>query len=121
MFVLHKPCQPSLMLSGKAGAYLIVEQLKCTFTWVGSCGLSYKLWSRVERPARDKHSSLLRKFSIMATKCKRNFSINIYFFVTNKITQKARVLHYTRLEKLAKDDNSNLLDPFQSNKESEVL
>jgi hypothetical protein len=24
------------MLVGKAGAYLIVEQLKCTFTWVGS-------------------------------------------------------------------------------------
>jgi hypothetical protein len=36
MFVLHKPFQPSLMLVGKAGAYLIVEQLKCTFKWVGS-------------------------------------------------------------------------------------
>ncbi len=31
MFVLHKPFQPSLMLVGKAGAWLIVEQLKCTF------------------------------------------------------------------------------------------
>ncbi len=36
MFVLHKLFQPSLKLRRKAGAYFIVEQLKCTFTWVGS-------------------------------------------------------------------------------------
>ncbi len=35
IFVRHKPFLPSLMFVGKAGAYLIVEQLKCTFTWVG--------------------------------------------------------------------------------------
>jgi hypothetical protein len=33
---LQKFFQPSLMLVGKAGAYLRVEQLKRTFTWVGS-------------------------------------------------------------------------------------
>jgi hypothetical protein len=36
VFVLHKPFQPRLMLVGKAGAYLIVEQLKCNFIWLGS-------------------------------------------------------------------------------------
>jgi len=36
VFVPGKHFQPILMFVGKAGAYLIVEQLKCTFTWVGS-------------------------------------------------------------------------------------
>ncbi len=48
------------MFVGKVGAYLLVEQLEYTFTWVG--GLSYNHWTRMERPARDKHSCLLRKF-----------------------------------------------------------
>jgi hypothetical protein len=33
VFVLDKPFQPSLMFVGKAGAYLRVEQLKCTSLW----------------------------------------------------------------------------------------
>ncbi len=81
MFFPHKPFRPSLMLLGKAVAYLIVEQLKCTFIWVGS-------WPFLQ--------TLVHQHS----------------FLTYEITKKARVLHYTRLERLAKDDNSNLLDPF---------
>ncbi len=47
------------MFVGKYGAYLIVEQL------IGQAlGFSYKHWirTRMERPARDKRSRLLRKF-----------------------------------------------------------
>ncbi len=51
------------MFVGKAGAYLIVEQLKCAFTWVGSWPFLQTLdKDGKERPARDKHSSLLRIF-----------------------------------------------------------
>ncbi len=48
---------------GKAGAYLRVEQLKCCS--VGYVpGLPYKHWTKLERPAMDKHYSLLQKFVI---------------------------------------------------------
>ena len=57
MFVIYKPFEPSLMFVGKYRAYLIVEQLKCALT-----GFSCKHWTRMERPARDKRSRLLRKF-----------------------------------------------------------
>jgi hypothetical protein len=49
------------MFVAKAGAYHREEQLKCTALGLAP-GLSYKQWTRLERPARDKHFSLLRKF-----------------------------------------------------------
>ncbi len=60
MFVLDKPFQSGLMSVGKAEAYPRVEQLKCTSLGLAP-GLSYKHWTWLERPARDKHSSLLQK------------------------------------------------------------
>jgi hypothetical protein len=81
------------MYLGKAGACPTGEQLKCTSPGLAP-GLSYKHWTRLERPdrdkqylidwkglsgtntlsyrlarpARDKHSSLLEKFAIYGLK-----------------------------------------------------
>jgi hypothetical protein len=46
---------------------------------------------------------------------------SLFFFITCKWAQSARVLHYTRLEKLARDKHSSLVDPFVSNEENKVL
>ncbi len=46
------------------------------------------------------------------------YSQHFVFFVTNHWTQKARVLHYTSLERLARDKHSNLLNPFISYEEN---
>jgi hypothetical protein len=43
------------------------------------------------------------------------------FFVTYKWTQKVRVLHYTRLERLVRDTRSSVLDPFVTYKENVIL
>jgi hypothetical protein len=49
------------MLVGKARVYLRVEQLKCASLGKAP-GLTCKHWTRLDRSAREKHSSLLRKF-----------------------------------------------------------
>ncbi len=67
MFVLDKPFLPRLTFVRKAGAYLRKEQLICTSLGQAP-GLSYNHWTILERPDRDKHSSLLQKFVITALK-----------------------------------------------------
>jgi hypothetical protein len=56
MLVAGKPVQSSLVFVGKAWSG---APERC-FTWVGS-GLTRKYWTRLERLAKDKHSSLLQK------------------------------------------------------------
>jgi hypothetical protein len=48
------------------------------------------------------------------------YSQHSIFCVTYKWVQKARVLHYPRVERLARDENPSLLGPFISYKENEV-
>ncbi len=60
MFVPGKPFQPSLMFAGKARAYPIEAHFRC-YTVGQVPGLSHKHPTRLERLARDKHSSLLQK------------------------------------------------------------
>jgi hypothetical protein len=47
------------------------------------------------------------------------YSHTFIFFPTFKWTQKARVLHNTKLEFLSRDKHSNLLGPFVCDKENE--
>jgi hypothetical protein len=49
------------------------------------------------------------------------YSQRYIFLATYKLAQKARVLHKTRLERLADDKNTNLLVQFVSYEEKEVL
>ncbi len=49
------------------------------------------------------------------------YSNNFIFFVTQEYFQQARVLDYTRTEKLAGDKHSNLLGTFLSYRENKVL
>ncbi len=52
--------QPSLMFAGKAGAYTSEVPFRCsTLGWAP--GFTHKHQTRLERLAKDKHSSLLRK------------------------------------------------------------
>jgi hypothetical protein len=63
---------------------------------------------------------LRRKWSVVNTAPGIVFT-TLIFFVTYHWTQQARVLHYTRLERLARDKHSSLLGPFVSYEENEVL
>jgi hypothetical protein len=66
-FVPGKPFQPSLMFAGKVGAYPSEAPLSCsTLGWAP--GLTHKHQTRLERFARDKRSSLLRKSVINGQK-----------------------------------------------------
>jgi len=49
------------------------------------------------------------------------YSQHIIFFINNHCTQKARVLHNTRLERLARDKHFSLFYPFVSYEENEAL
>jgi hypothetical protein len=49
------------------------------------------------------------------------YSQHLIFFVTYECAKKARVLHYTRLQRLATDKHSNLSVPFVSYDENKVL
>ncbi len=60
VFVPGKLLQPSLMFPGKTRDLPQSRATERCFTWVGS-GLTQKHYTRLERLARDKHSSLLRK------------------------------------------------------------
>ncbi len=49
------------------------------------------------------------------------YSQHFIFFITCHWTKLARVLHYTRLERLAWDKHSSLLGPLVSYEENEAL
>jgi hypothetical protein len=49
------------------------------------------------------------------------YSQHFTILVTYKWVQFAKVLHYNRMEKLARDKHSSLLGPFVSYKEVKVL
>jgi hypothetical protein len=49
------------------------------------------------------------------------YSQRIILFVTNKWAQIAKVLHYTRLERLARGKQFNLLDSFVSYEKNEMV
>ncbi len=83
-------------------------------------------YTRLERLARGNHSNLLDPF----VSCENNSVVNmtsgtisttLLFFATYEWAQKVRVLHYTVLERLARDNHSSLLDPFVICKENKVL
>ncbi len=61
MFVPGKLFQSTLTFVGKAGAYPRVEHLKGASLRLAP-DLSHKHLTRLEKLARDKHSSLIRKF-----------------------------------------------------------
>jgi hypothetical protein len=54
---------------------------------------------------RDKHSSTSRKASVVNTV--PMYSHHLIFFVTYELAQKARLLHNTKLERLASDKPGN--------------
>ncbi len=82
---------------------------------------------RLEMFASYKHSSLLGPFlsyvenEVLWKWLPQPYSQNFIFFVSYKYFQKARVLDYTHPEKLASDKQSNILGPFASYEENEVL
>ncbi len=45
----------------------------------------------------------------------------LHFFIAHKWAQQAKVLHYTKPERLAKEKHSSLFDPFLSYEEYEEL
>ncbi len=47
------------------------------------------------------------------------YSKHFIFFMTHERAQYARVLHYSRLERLARDEHSSLLCSFTSYKEND--
>ncbi len=61
MFVPGKLFQLSVMIVGKAGAYLAEALFRCS-TLGYAPGLTHKHYTRLERLNRNKHSSLLRTF-----------------------------------------------------------
>jgi hypothetical protein len=60
MFVPGKPFQPSVMFVSKTGSYPSEVPFKCSTLGLAP-GLTHKHYTRLEKLARDKHSSLLRK------------------------------------------------------------
>jgi hypothetical protein len=60
VFDLGKPFQFSLIFAVKAGAYPSEAPLQVLLSTVAP-GLTHKHWARLERLAKDKHSSLLQK------------------------------------------------------------
>jgi hypothetical protein len=67
----------------------------------------------VERLARYKHSNLQRKWSVVNVDL-GEYLQNFIFFVSYKWAQSARVLYYSRFEKLARYKHSSLMGPFTS-------
>ncbi len=85
------------------------------------------LYTRLKKLAKDKHSSILRPFMsyeeniVLWIWLDGLYSQQFIFFITFKWAQKARVLHYTRLERLVKEKCSTLLKQFIIYKENKVL
>ncbi len=61
MFVPGRSFQPSLMFVSKTGDYQSEAPLRHSTQGL-ALGLSHKHSARLETPAKDKHSSLLRSF-----------------------------------------------------------
>jgi hypothetical protein len=92
----------------KAGAYPRVEQLN--FTSLGyASGLSYKHWIRLEKPALDKHSSLLqkyvnfadKKFSIITLPClteKKRFYTIDFLVVASTHSKAVEMMSYLEVD-----------------------
>ncbi len=55
------------------------------------------------------------------TQPQRSYSQHVFFFVTYKWPQEARVLQYTSLEMRAMDKHYSLLDPFVSYENDDLL
>ncbi len=71
MFVFGKPLQPSLMFAGKARAYGSEASFRCS-TLGQPPGLTHQHYTKLERLAKDKHSSLLQKYVYYG--CKKFYS-----------------------------------------------
>jgi hypothetical protein len=67
VFVPGKPFQPSQVIADKAGAYPSGASFRGSILGLAP-GLSYKHQTSLERLARGKHSSLLRKFVTYVSK-----------------------------------------------------
>jgi hypothetical protein len=85
---LEKPFQPSLMFACYTGAHLWESPFRCS-TLGQAPYLTRKHLTRLERPARDKHASLLRK--LINYRHKKFFDIGCwslystaFFFVTDE-------------------------------------
>ncbi len=96
-----------------------------THKWAQKARLLH--YTRPERLAMDKHSSLFSPFvrydknEYLWILLLRLYYQHFIFSVTYKWAQKARVLHNTKPERLAKDNHSNLFSPFVSYDENELL
>jgi hypothetical protein len=64
--------------------------------------------------------TVLRTFVRILLRMFWEYSQHFIFIVTYEWAQWVRVLHYTRLKRLAKDKLSSLLDPFVSYKENKL-
>ncbi len=95
-----------------------------SYKWAKESRCLHNTW--LERVARDKHSNLLGQFAshkeieVLWIWPLGPYSQDI-FFVTYKWAKESRMVHYTRLERLAKNKCSNLLGQYVSYKEIEVL
>jgi len=78
VFVPGNPLQLSLIFVGKARAYLSVAPLRCSTLWKAP-GLIHKHFTMLERLARDKHASLLRKSVNYGSKSCIELSQGVYF------------------------------------------
>jgi hypothetical protein len=91
-----------------------------TYKWTQHAGVLH--YARMEKFARDKHSSLLDPFEghkekeVLWIQFHVSYLQHFIFFITYEWTQHAEVLHYTRLRKLARDIDYSFLDPFVSHK-----
>jgi len=86
VFVPGKPFQPSLMFVSKAGAYLNEAPLRCS-TLGCAPSLTHQHETKLERPARDKHSSLLDTF--VNYRCKRFMTLGPGCYSLKKISDLA--------------------------------
>ncbi len=84
-------------------------------------------YARLERLARDKHSTLLGPLiSFEEIKVSWVWPLGLYsqcfiFYLTYELSQKARVLHYARLKRPARTKQFTLLEPLISYKTIEEL
>ncbi len=96
-----------------------------TYEWAEPAKVLY--CTRLERLAIIKHSSLLGPLlsygekEVLLIWLQRPYSQYLIFFVTYEWAQHAKVLHCTRLERLANGKHSRLLGPLLSYGEEEVL
>jgi hypothetical protein len=67
VFILCKLCRDSVVFVGKAGVYQSETPFRSS-TPGKAPGLAHKQWTRLERLARSKHSSLLQEFSTYSRK-----------------------------------------------------